>query len=707
MKRKKRSELPDWTPVRIDLEDDVDVPAVESHRDRHLKIILCTAAALIIVWLLFMAGMFTYLWSRAVDTETDLDTLPEYSVFWDNKLDIVCSVDTLPADIDTSEIGTHEVCYTFFGCIKKVIKVEVTDFTPPVLEVHNVVAVQGTALAAEDFVASCTDKTRVCFRLLSPADTDKAGNYSITVIAEDECSNTDEKQAGLTVISDDAVPRFELGLPEDSAESALRSAYPECTSLDFENLNVSECGMYRVNGRSDTAVYYLALDVVDTTPPAAKAVSLDVRMGNTPSPEDFVTDIRDYSEVSVSFAQQPDFQKNGAQTVYISLSDKYGNTAEKKARLCIWNIPDSLTVELGTTQRRLERILNGNESGFPSFDNGFDCAKLKNGEYEVALHGSYSDFTLKLTVKDTTPPVLILKDVSKYVGQAVSAEDFVSSASDRDGYTLSFEKTPDTSKAHRESVTVIAADPSGNVTRASASLRVREDTTAPVISGVKSIYANTGDNISYRSGVTAVDNLDGNVLVKVDASSVNTKKPGVYYVTYTASDKAGNVSTVKARVVIGSVNQAYIDSLADDVLEGIVTAKMTDKEKAYAIYKWASKNIKYSSATAYLMGYYVKAAYYGFTSHAGNCYVYYAVCSEMLTRCGIENIMIQRDKPDSPHYWNLVKIGGYWYHFDACPHFKQYPLESFLLTDKQVADYTKNCVADYYSFDRSLYPATP
>ena len=30
-----------------------------------------------------------------------------------------------------------------------------------------------------------------------------------------------------------------------------------------------------------------------------------------------------------------------------------------------------------------------------------------------------------------------------------------------------------------------------------------------------------------------------------------------------------------------------------------------------------------------------------------------------------------------------------------------------MLTDAQVAEYSKNSVKDYYSFDSSLYPATP
>ena len=79
----------------------------------------------------------------------------------------------------------------------------------------------------------------------------------------------------------------------------------------------------------------------------------------------------------------------------------------------------------------------------------------------------------------------------------------------------------------------------------------------------------------------------------------------------------------------------------------------------------------------------------------------------LLDCAGIDNMEICRDKPATPHYWNLVNCGDGWYHFDTCPHYKQYPLDAFMLTDAQVAAYSQNSVKDYYSFDASLYPATP
>ena len=101
------------------------------------------------------------------------------------------------------------------------------------------------------------------------------------------------------------------------------------------------------------------------------------------------------------------------------------------------------------------------------------------------------------------------------------------------------------------------------------------------------------------------------------------------------------------------------------------------------------------------------AAYVGLTTHRGNCYTYYAVSRTLLDRAGIKNMEICRDDPAKPHYWNLVNIDGAWYHFDACPHPNGHPLDSFLLTDAQVAAYSEKEVKDYYKFAAGKYPATP
>ena len=308
---------------------------------------------------------------------------------------------------------------------------------------------------------------------------------------------------------------------------------------------------------------------------------------------------------------------------------------------------------------------------------------------------------------DTVPPVLEVKDTELTKGVAADPSAFVVSCTDATDVTFSFETMPDTSVIGESAVTIIATDGGGNRTSATAKLTVIYDTIPPVISGVKDLYSYEGDTIAYRTGVSAVDETDGKVSFYVDTSAVKPYTAGKYRITYTAVDSHGNRAVETATVTVRKVTKEVLNAKADEILKDILTAGMTDREKAKAIYDWCRENLKYSTVTSYLMGNYVKAAYSGYRLHYGNCYTYYAVARSLLSRAGITNMMVQRNDPNKPHYWNLVKIGGSWYHFDTCPQPAPDNDGCFLLTDAEVAAYSKNKQKGYYSFNRAYYPATP
>jgi hypothetical protein len=74
----------------------------------------------------------------------------------------------------------------------------------------------------------------------------------------------------------------------------------------------------------------------------------------------------------------------------------------------------------------------------------------------------------------------------------------------------------------------------------------KDDTTAPIISLIGDAEVNyTLEGGSYiELGATAVDDEDGEVEVTISGQNeVNTDSAGVYEVTYTAIDEAGNIAT--------------------------------------------------------------------------------------------------------------------------------------------------------------------
>jgi len=108
-------------------------------------------------------------------------------------------------------------------------------------------------------------------------------------------------------------------------------------------------------------------------------------------------------------------------------------------------------------------------------------------------------------------------------------------------------------------VTITATDQAGVLTAASATAQILEDETsapadtmAPVITrlGSAAITLDWG-SVYIDAGATATDNVDSSVTVN-SSGSVNTSKPGVYKISYTASDAAGNNAIPVERTVIVS-----------------------------------------------------------------------------------------------------------------------------------------------------------
>ena len=108
-------------------------------------------------------------------------------------------------------------------------------------------------------------------------------------------------------------------------------------------------------------------------------------------------------------------------------------------------------------------------------------------------------------------------------------------------------------------VTITATDTAGVLTVATATAQILEDETStpsdtipPVItlSGAATITLDWASSY-IDAGATATDNVDSSVTVN-SSGSVNTSKPGVYKISYTASDAAGNNAISVERTVIVS-----------------------------------------------------------------------------------------------------------------------------------------------------------
>ncbi|MDF2700138.1 MAG: hypothetical protein K0Q49_1694 [Haloplasmataceae bacterium] len=103
-----------------------------------------------------------------------------------------------------------------------------------------------------------------------------------------------------------------------------------------------------------------------------------------------------------------------------------------------------------------------------------------------------------------------------------------------------------------------------------AATTVAPDTENPVISGADNITIKVGDTFNTMTGVTATDNVDGDLTDEIEVlGTVNTTQEGQIMLRYKVTDSAGNIAQVN-RVVTVEYEGVKIGMLVNpDFAEGI------------------------------------------------------------------------------------------------------------------------------------------
>lgn len=281
-----------------------------------------------------------------------------------------------------------------------------------------------------------------------------------------------------------------------------------------------------------------------------------------------------------------------------------------------------------------------------------------------------------LDIVDTTAPSASSVPQQIFQDDVPSADDVVTDVYDLAPVTVSYVNDMTAPlEGGQYYVPVRLEDAYGNETVVNVLFDVTADTTAPSLTVPECVNAYIGGNTSYMEGVEVSDNFDTDPEVEVDLSQVDADTPGVYQISYTATDAHGNSVTRSCDLILETMPEVYLDRrevygiaadvLYNDVLNGEPITDFTDVEVAFRIFDWAYRNIGYTGTSD--KSDWTIAAVDGFDTHTGDCYTYYAVCRAMLDVAGIENVRVERYPiTSSPHYWNLIKINGLWYHCDSC-----------------------------------------
>ncbi|WP_192497714.1 immunoglobulin-like domain-containing protein [Pseudoclavibacter sp. CFCC 13611] len=176
----------------------------------------------------------------------------------------------------------------------------------------------------------------------------------------------------------------------------------------------------------------------------------------------------------------------------------------------------------------------------------------------------------------TAPELTVPADQTVNVGDAFDPKAGVSAKDNVDGDLTDkvvVEGTVDTSKVGEYTLTYSVKDAAGNETKKSVTVTVA-DKTAPELTVPADQTVNVGDAFDPKAGVSAKDNVDGDLTDKVVAEgTVDTSKVGEYTLTYSVKDAAGNEMkksvTVTVEVIPPTATYAHSDDLTDQNRGGV------------------------------------------------------------------------------------------------------------------------------------------
>lgn len=379
--------------------------------------------------------------------------------------------------------------------------------------------------------------------------------------------------------------------------------------------------------------------------------------------------------------------------------------------LCVWRaffsspIEKDVTLEAGS-QITVDKFTDKPEAvSFVTDVTTIDTAKV--GEYEVVLSDGKKEVTVTLMIQDTVAPTATAATVSTAVGALPEAAECVTDIVDATAVTASYKAEPDVSKSGTVETTVVLTDEGGNATEVLVTILIADDTEAPVISGVTDKQIEVGASISYKKDVTVTDNVDPDPELDIDNSQVDLNTAGRYPVTYTATDFAGNSSSVTISVIVteksvSTITDEQVYYYARPILESITDDSMTDMEVAFAIYNWVGYNLDYVNDSD--KSSWQKGAYDALSTYRGDCYNYFAVAKALYNCAGIENIdVVKSNTSHSRHYWSLINLGDGWYHVDPTPR-KGDDDRFFMVTDEELLSYSQRH-SNSHIFDLEAYPA--
>lgn len=489
---------------------------------------------------------------------------------------------------------------------------------------------------------------------------------------------------------------------------------------------INKVGKHSVGLIVDGREYDIPLNVQDTIAPKASARSIMICQGDNLTAEDCVTNIEDVTKVSFTFKNEPALTKIGETNETVVLTDEGGNSSEIPVTITVIDANERLatqcTIEAGESIPTVEEIIVFKRTGTYITDlSAINTSLVGTHTLQVEVEGKI--YSTKLVIEDTIAPTGTVTPVVAIYGTTFpTADTFITNIVDVGPVKVSYATNPGATAKDQNVVQVALTDQAGNQTIYDCECTVVRDDQAPTfLTYPTTLEITEGDSIIWRSQVTAEDN-SGTVNLSLDTRGVNLKTPGTYTVNFVAKDPAGNVTKQPVTLIINEfvVTQEIMDGICEKITSKLIKPGMSHKERLYAIWKYVFYQIKYVNTNDH--DEFIKMAYNGLAgTKNGDCYTFCASAQMLLEYIGYDTQVVRRRadviaESGSTHVWLLVNIGTaanpVYYHFDGTPIRRPYERITYMMTDAQLAAYTKfradgaDPKLHFYTFDTSLYPAS-
>lgn len=520
---------------------------------------------------------------------------------------------------DASKRGVYKVKYSVVDKAGNVdskvatVKVKgagipvITEALTPTLHVYQTPTVKDLVENATDPEdGDLTDK--VTIKDKSKYNPDVPGTYPIVVEVTDSEGNQVEKTVHVKVVNDPPVivtePKtLREGDPFDLKELVKSATDTEdgdmITKVVIENdggFKNDKPGEYEVTFKTTDKQGAVGTAKEKVIVIAKKAPQIEV----TPETEIFVGDKLDLMKLVESAKDQEDgdlmkkvviedeggFNADlpGRYEITFSVTDSDGLTAKAVAIVYVTNTPpeietknvtikkgeslDLMTLVKSATDMQdgdlMDKVEIADKGGFDPDKPGVYAIRFKVED----RHGSFGNATAIVTVEESYPPVIELRDpLTIHVYEKFTKDDLVEKATDaEDGdVTKKVEIVDkggfDESKPGTYDIIVAVKDNDGNETKATAKVTVIND--APTIE-TESTTVRVGETVDLMTLVrSANDYEDGDLRDKVtvkDDGGVNFDKPGTYVITYEVKDRQGAKTEAQATVKVVPVNVPLLET---------------------------------------------------------------------------------------------------------------------------------------------------